>query len=317
MRERVNYLATVHSRVEVKIQAQTAGKVVRLPVAEGGRALAGEVIAELHSPELGDRQEKVNAELEKARTERDFVCEIYASDLKLVRAEALPRRQAETSGKNCAVAEAGLAAAAAGRKELDSLAAKTVETAPFTGMALQWLAEPGQNVMPGQPLLIFGNEELEARVQVSEMDIRRGIMAGLPVLVLLPERGESRLSVTSVAPQARGPGRSVEVRIDLPSELAEGLFHGMSLEVWFVLREEAAAVAVPRRALQSSGPDHFIFLVEDDQARRIKVEPGISEGGWVAVHPAPPDGAWVAVSGLETLSDGMDLFVVQEGVPGP
>lgn len=224
----------------------------------------------------------------------------------------MPRRQAETSGKNCSVAKAAVSAAEAAQRELDSMLAKTMESAPFNGMALRWLSETGQNVMPGQPLLIFGNEELEVRVQVSETDVARGIKPGTPVSVRFSGREESRLSVASVAPLAVGPGRSVEVKISIPPEMAGDLFHGMSLEVSFALQEADEAVTVPKRALRKSGPDHFIFIIEKDRARRVKVEPVFSDSGRVLVRPEPPEGALLVVSGLEALTDGMDVFVVME-----
>jgi hypothetical protein len=88
--------------------------------------------------------------------------------------------------------------------------------------------------------------------------------------------------------------------------------HGASVDVAFVLRQEAAAVAVPEAALRSTVDETTIFIVSDDTVEARRVVPGITDRGWVAVTPAPPVGARVAVTNLDVLRDEMKVYAVAE-----
>ncbi|MFO8071766.1 MAG: efflux RND transporter periplasmic adaptor subunit [Polyangia bacterium] len=307
---RIGYVGTVHSRREVKVRARTAGAVLSL-AGEGEVVSEGQTLARITAPEIAARASRMKAEVRRARTERGFTCESYETDRKLGEAGVLSSRQVAMSERACDAATAALAAARAGSREVGATRGKTSEQAPFGGLVLQWLVEPGQNVMPGTPLLILGGHELELRVQVAERDLERGVREGVPTSVRLG--GEShRLPVSTVAPMAVGPARASEVGIPLPGEPTPAPTHGTSARVDFLVAEVRGAVAVPDKALVEADGASVVFLVEDGRARQVAVTPGIHDRGLIEVKGELSVGASVAVSNQDLLRDGASVFAVRQ-----
>ncbi len=313
LRRSIAYVGTVHSRREVKVLAQTAGNVVAL-TGEGEVASKGQALAKIATPEADARLSRTEAEVERATTERDFLCRTFDTDQKLGAAGAISTTQVDMSRRACEAAGAALSAAEAGSREAGVGRSKRLETAPFAGRVLQWLVEPGQNVMPGTPLLFFGSHDRELRVAVAERDLARGVGAGTPVLVNF--QGKSfRVQVTSVAPVAVGLGRTVEVRAPLPDDAAFG--HGTSVRVDFVLAEVKGGLVVPDVALSRQGERSVVFVIAGERAQVVPVSPGISSQSFVAVQGDLAPGAHVAVSNLDLLKDGARVFAVASARAGP
>ncbi len=305
---KVSYVGTVHSRREVKVIAQIPGTVTWL-AAEGSTIRNGQVLARIAARETEARATRVDAEAQRATTERDFLCKTFDTDKRLGAAGVISKTKVDLSCKACDSANAALKAALAAVREARVGTSKTLEAAPFAGHVLRWLVESGQNVMPGTPLLLFGDHSLELRVQVAERDISKGVGPGSSALVQV--RGNStKLSITEVAPMATGPSRSVEVRIHFTGDMPASLGHGMSARVDLVLAEAADTLAIPESALWTSGGKTSVFLIDGDLARQVPVEPDIRDRGWVAVTGDVSDGVFVAVSNLDVLKDGIKIFPV-------
>ncbi len=303
----VAYVGTVHSRREVEVVARTAGRVIALS-GEGETVGAGRAVARIAVPEIKARVSRLEAELQRAETERDFLCDSFQRDQRLAETGAISKTQLDRSRRACENANAAVAAARAGRREIGAARGKSSETAPFAGRVLQWLAEPGQNVMPGSPLLVFGSHDLEVRAAVGERDLARGVRDGIPARVRLGEKA-LRLAVASVAPMATGPGRTTEVTVALPGDVGPG--HGTSVRVDFVVAEAAGAVAVPAAAIAESAAGSIVFVIEGGRARAVAVAPGIRDRGHIGVDGELAVGDMVAVSNLELLEDGSEVFAVR------
>lgn len=306
--QRIGYVGTVHSRREVKVLAQTAGAALSL-TREGESIREGQTLSRIAAPEIGPRTSRMNAEVIRAKTERDFLCETHETDQKLAASGIISKRQVDLSRKACDAASAALNAAQAGSREIGATQGKTSEQAPFDGLVLQWLVEPSQNVMPGSPLLLLGSHDLELRVQVGERDLERGVRKGVPAMVRLGGQVR-RLEVSTVAPLAIGPGRTSEVKIHLPEDLWASSAHGTSARVDFLVAEAPNSLAVPQRALTKTGGTDTVFIIDDGLARAVAVTPGIQDSGMVAVNGELAAGAWVAVSNLDLLQDGASTFAV-------
>lgn len=306
--QRISYVGTVHSQREVKVLAQTAGAVLSL-TPEGEIVREGSTVARITAPEISARSSRMEAEVERAQTERDFLCETYKTDRKLGEAGAITKRQVDMSKKACDAATAALNAARAGSREVVAVRGKNTEQAPFGGLVLQWLVEPGQNVMPGMPLLLFGSHNLEVRVKVAERDIEKGVRVNIPVLVRLG--GEAhRLQVSRIAPTATGLGRTFDVRIAIPNELSATMAQGTSIRIEFLVAEATNSIAISEKALTKINGTDAIFIIDDNRAREVKVIPGIRDRGLIEVKGEVTVGAWVAMSNLDLLKNGAHVFAV-------
>lgn len=296
MGRRLSYMGTVRAQQEVKVIAQVQGTVVDLPVEEGRRIHRGDVVARMDAPELA-------ATVDRLRVEQDYWCRRYEADRRLVAAEALSQEQMESSRRACLSARAAVS-------EAESRQARTVEISPMEGEVLRWFVEPGQSLMPGQPILLLGGDRLDIEVEVVEEDLRRGIAVGTRADVETLSGGRFSTEVYYVAPVGNGLTRTFTVKLPMPARYAENVRKGGSVRVDFVLVLHENVVAVPIGALADRENDPHVFLIQGERAIRQAVAPGIEEEGWVEVLFPWNDTDPVAVSYVDRLADSTSVFSV-------
>lgn len=296
----ISYIGTVYSRKEVKVIARIPGTVSELPFREGDAAEAGAILARIDAPEI-------RAQVERLTVDRDYWAKRYEADRRLVEKSALAPEQADAGERSLKTTEAALA-------EAGSQLQKTREKAPFGGTVLSLFMEPGQSVLPGQPILLFGSDAGELRVDVGEEDIRRGIRPGIATTIELESGNAVRTTVAEVSPAAKGQSRTFIVKIPLATS-SNGAFRvGTSLRVQFILESHEDALTVPSSAVVSEKTSSYVYLVNGEFAKKVTVEKGIEREGRIVV-----DFPWngqdkVAVSNLGSLREGARVFAVEAEV---
>lgn len=313
----VRYVGTVHSHNEIIVLARMAGRLAELPASEGQVIDQGEVIARIVAPETSARVDRLRAEVARLQRESEFVCSQADVDEQLSIKNAISRVAASASRLKCESARGGLAASKASLRESDVMATYAVEKAPFTGTILKWMTKPGENVMPGRPVLQMGDPSLEILVRVNEKDIAAGI--GLGTRVILEPDGKNSIitRVSEVAPLAVGRGRTVEVRIPLKRSTGEGFRHGQSVDVAFVIAEQADSKTVPIQAVVNRQGADGVFRVVDRKARWVAVKTSVNDRGVVAVEGALKPGDQIVTSNLDIVTDQMALWPVSEEGEAP
>jgi len=167
--------------------------------------------------------------------------------------------------------------------ELHTQKAKTTAESPFSGIVLDWLVRPGQNVMPGQPLLMIGDDNTEVRADVVEDDLRRGIREGSSVRIALSANLFHYTKVSKVSPISNSRSRVFNVTMALPAEFNDLSGRGSSALVEFISKSHEEVVAVPSEAIADRHSDPHIFLVSANIARKEKISLGIEQDGWIEV----------------------------------
>lgn len=299
-----SYLGTVRSTSRATVIARTSGTVIELPIPEGAPVTAGAVVAQLSSLDADARAQRVQAEVRRARAERDYLCDRAATDDGLQEVGVIPGAAADLGRKQCAAARQAVRASEAQRREVNVVADRAVEEAPLDGTVLEWLVQPGEHVMPGRPLVHIGGVALELTVPLTEGDIARGAGVGTQATVSTRDGASHESEIIAMAPKAHGPGRTVQATLRLPAPLADGAYNGMSVDVALVLERVDDAVAVPPDALLTDGDGVALFVVRGDRVERRQVTPGLRAGGWVTVSPPPAADSRVVVGNLRGLADG-------------
>lgn len=296
--EAIEYLGTVHAVHEVPINARIQGTVVQIPRNEGEVVIAGDILVRLSAPHL-------DSALERLRADDNYWSLRLDEDLRLAENGSIPLEQVKSSRRSAKVARAALS-------EAETMLTWATERSPFEGVILEWRAEPGQHVMPGQPLLLIGDNDFEFHVPVLEEDLRRGIRRHTPAMIEMYDGQVLMSEVTEVGAIAMTMTRSFSVTVSVPAGHEAGFRIGESIPVRFLLSESESVATVPAYALAGGEADPHVFLIEDGRARRWTVEPGIAEKGRVAIAPTLPPTAQVAVSNLDELEDGVAVFSVPD-----
>lgn len=327
----------VQSRTSAVLAARILAPVRDVRVAPGDRVRAGQVLVVLDSADLDANARSASAAA--AAAEQEVVAtaadeESAQAALTLARAahariERLHGRKSATPHEldeataalrraeaNAAAATARARAARAGldraRAATDAAATTrsfTTVTAPFTGVVVEKLVEPGNMAAPGTPLLrIEDPRAFRLEVTVDESRAPQ-ISPGQKVDVQLdPGPPGSTASVEGtvdeIARAVSADTRAFLVKIALPP--IEGLrsgrygharFHGTSKQ----------ALTLPEGALVRQGQVTSVFVVDGERARlRLvnvsgrEVLAGLSPGEVVVVNPPADlvDGRRIATGGV-------------------
>lgn len=300
--ERIDYLGQVHATLEIQTLSQLQGSIVSIIATDGERVRKGTELVRLSVPDL-------EAAVERLRAERDYWCQRHAEDERLLERNAVPADQVKASQRACASAEAAL-------REAESRRAKAVEYAPFDGIILRRFAEAGQNVMPGQPLLLIGNNEREIRVDVVEEDLRRGITVGMKAMLSINGTRQLPAIVSEISATSAPKSRTYTVTLRSEELRQLDARHGTSAPVSFLIRSKDSTLAVPADAIADREGDPHVFLLRNGRAYRQDVQPGIEDGDWVEVALAWNGSDAVAVSNLGSLKDDVAVFPVRRGEAG-
>ncbi|MBD3225659.1 MAG: efflux RND transporter periplasmic adaptor subunit [Caldithrix sp.] len=299
MRKELQYLGTVHAEREIKVLAQVQGTLQKLPFEEGQRIQTGDLIAEIFAPDI-------RATVNRLQADKQYWHNRYKSDQRLAAKEAIAEEQLKGSVRAFKSASAAL-------EEAKARLAKTREHAPINGTVLEWFLEPGQHVMPGQPLLIIGDGIREIHVQVVENDIKKGINPGQKVLVDDGQHGHLRGQVSEIAPRALGISRTFDVTIRLLNRENFNLPIGASVDVNFILKETKQVPVLPARAILHQNNRNYIFAIKDSVAVKTPVKTGIRSEGMIGLSFTSMAPDYVAVSNLNHLEEGWRVYPVMVG----
>jgi cobalt-zinc-cadmium efflux system membrane fusion protein len=297
----------------VRVFPPVAGRIVSLKTSVGSRVKAGDVLAEISSPDFGQAQSdaaRAAADLAVAERTRDRAA-------RLVSHGAAPRKDLDAAGADLARARAeasrtsarlarwggdvtGLSDPAHGPDQLFRLAA------PLPGIVVERNANPGQEARPDSPVPLFvvtGLRTLWAFLDVTERDLA-SLTAGDRLVIrssAFPGRAfGGRLTLVG---DALDPAtRTVRARGTVDN--SQGLLKAeMYVTVEVAARTATPAIVVSARAVLTNGTGRFCFVENGPQRfRKARVEVGPERDGKVPVLSGLSEGARVVTDGSLLLS---------------
>ncbi len=280
-----HYLARVESRHRIGVMARGALRVEEVPVDEGDRIKKGQVILQLDASQAKAALERAKANLESAKENLAF----WEKELK--RAEylfsqgAIPEAERDKVKNSYAQAKARMASA---QKEVERQEAEmrylTIRS-PITGVVIKRLADPGDMVGPGKPIVILADDSRLRLVFEAPQEDLPDLREGEDVSFRLKDE-EHKAKVSRVFP-ALEPSRTVRVEVDLEED--PGLRLGQTVPVDVVVEKKDSAVLLPRSSLMRTTEGGWqVFLVKEGVVHRRPVELGIEGDGWVEVKGVSP-----------------------------
>jgi RND family efflux transporter MFP subunit len=297
-------VGTVRAEATGVIAARTMGTVISFKVREGDRVKQGDLLLVIGDAQLRDRIQQAEAAEREAREavkaataakeaasaradiagttlkrQQSLVAQNVGPQQNLDQAAAAQREAAASRSqaeKSIQAAEARLAQAEAAVRIVK---ADNAVLAPYDGVVIARLIQPGSLANPGAPLLTL--EKTEAfRADVSVPDSLAGkIKAGDALRIAVPDAAPEPFAakVLAVEPTADPKTRTFIVQVKLP-EVA-GLRSGLFVRA-YIPTGTAKTVLAPETALVRYGQLIGLFVLDNEQRARFRlVRPGaIAEG---------------------------------------
>lgn len=301
--------------VRAKRRAQPAflqpGYLAERLVARGDQVAAGQPLAILANPGLVPALDAARARIRElderlVQLEAEYQRAVKLHERNLVPTEQLDRALAARNATRAARDQA-VAAAAEAREQV----AEATLRAPFDAVVGDLLAEPGDFVLAGQPVMVLsGTGALEVEVSLPE-GLRENLRIGLPVEARSLASGQAVRGEVRELGVARA-GRLAPAVIELPGPdvAAAGWSPGLSVQVTFP-QAQVEALAVPLSAIVDPGTGRTrVYKVVDGRAQVTTVEIGRPLGNRVEVRGALAAGDEVIVAGHHQLLDGDQLRIL-------
>ena len=313
--EAVEATGTVRAALSAQLSSQVMGTITRVNVHEGDRVRRGEVLVSIDETQQQAAFAGANAGLRASQES------IAAADADYALAESTMKRyqmlydrksvspqEYDEMKTRLAAAKARRDAAHAGREQAEAGLSQagtamsfTKVRAPFDGLVIAKLAEPGAMATPGMPLLTVEDPSrfrLEATVDESKIG---AVRLGESVPVVIDALGEQPIEakVTQIVPAADPGSRTFTVKIDLPAnpQMRTGLFGRARFA-----RGQHDAIAVPKTAVLSRGQLQAVYVVGDDRlvslryvtlgptsADLVEVLSGLQSGDRIVARPGDRD----------------------------
>jgi len=174
--------------------------------------------------------------------------------------------------------------------EIDVHLSDTKAVAPFRGVIVKKLVEAGDNVQPGQPLLVFANNtHLSVEVNIP-VNLMIGIQKGAIYRARLADKAPIQVRVAQVFPVANNEQHTVKVKFDLPIGVPAA--PGMYAEVLVknASSQNQAFPIIPKSAIIKRGSLPAVYTVNP---KNHQVEMKI-----VRIGKSASNGAYIVLSGV-------------------
>lgn len=311
------YTGDVRARHEADIGFRVGGKLIERKVDMGARVRPGMVLARLDPEDARLAQQAAaarvaaaEADLALARSEYERVENLRSRNF--VSASALDARRSAREA-----AEAGLRQARADLAVAQNQAGYASLTVAHEGVVTATLAEAGQVVSAGQPVIRVARlDEREVLVHVPESRVAE-LRPGAPAQVRSWAGGDRvhEGRVREIAPAADPATRSYAVRVSVRSP-GENLPLGATASVAFALPGAHMQTLLPLTAVTRTDERATAWIVDEaSRVQPVAVETGEFREDGVVVRAGLPAGAKVVLTGVHRLVAGETVRVVEEDAP--
>ncbi len=294
-REVFEYSATLKPFREANLGATIPGKVEKIRIPKGGFAKEGDIVVEMSAEVL------LMAQIEKDAIEKDYN-----------RVARLREKGSVTQQDYDHV----LAKYEASKSKVELFENNTRIKAPFSGIIAEYLVKEGENFMfsPGLELGLSHTSGIVRLVQinpliasfnVNEKDIRH-FRKGMNAEIWLDAFPGNTFNaeIIQIGPMISTLSRTAEVQVQLPNndgKLMPGMFARVKVEL-----PGDTLVFVPRHAVIEVDNGFFVWVVENNIAKKKIVVPVLTKHGFTAIENIAA-GEKVVVAGINRLSEGIKV----------
>ncbi len=292
----VELTGSVLSKKNVSISAETAGRILEVPVLEGMRVGAGQLLARIDAESIERNIEEMESSLELATTIYQKQARLWDQKIgtEIQYLEAKTRKEG---------LEKSLAAM---KTQLD----KALVKAPFSGTVESVDVRIGELVQPGMPMFQFvGESDLFIQADVSESFV--GVLSkGDSVEVEFPSIGKTlKTRVSAVGGIINPNNRTFKVEVFLPNlvEVKPNMISILKINDY----QNKESVIVPAHLILADNKGDYVFIVENGTAKKKYVTRGMTYEGETEIKEGLTGTETIIDKGFREVGDNFSVTVSQ------
>ncbi|GAB3233856.1 efflux RND transporter periplasmic adaptor subunit [Algoriphagus aestuariicola] len=292
----VEVTGSVLSKKNVSISSETAGRILEVPVLEGMRVGAGQLLARIDAESIERNIEEMESSLELATTIYQKQARLWDQKIgtEIQYLEAKTRKEG---------LEKSLAAM---KTQLD----KALVKAPFSGTVESVDVRIGELVQPGMPMFQFvGESDLFIQADVSESFV--GVLSkGDSVEVEFPSIGKTlKTRVSAVGGIINPNNRTFKVEVFLPNlvEVKPNMISILKINDY----QNKESVIVPAHLILADNKGDYVFIVENGTAKKKYVTRGMTYEGETEIKEGLNGTETIIDKGFREVGDNFSVTVSQ------
>ena len=295
------YSGEIRARREAQLGFRTGGKIVERLVDAGARVRAGQALMRLDPGDTGLQLGSTEAQYQLAEADAKRYRELRSKGF--VSQAALDAREAALK---VAAAQAGLARNQSGYTTLH---------ADRAGVIAAVLAEAGQVVAAGQPVLRLAPDgEREVAIALPESQLAK-LEVGAAAEITLLAAGAAPLAgrLRELSPAADPASRTYAARVTLTQHGPEVAL-GMTARVRFTTDKKSDSLLIPLSAVFQQDKQAAVWIVASDRTvslRQIEVAAYRDDGAVIAGGLAA--GERIVSNGVHRLAPGEKIRIIESG----
>jgi len=299
--------AMVEAKFVATIKTESRG-IVKEIVEVGSMIEKGDVIAHLIDSQVRHRRDELNGAVKGSQAKLTFLESENARLNGLIEKKLISNSELEQNKSDFISARNDLIQAKARLKQYLDQVKKLKVKAPYDGIVMQQLSQPGQLLNAGDDVLEF--------MQANNLE----------VIVNIPFKYKSQIKTSAVwqietsdgqlidakikrfIPAATGQSHTIEVHLTVS---ADNLWSGEAVNVLVPTQSKKMVIAVPRDALVIRKSGAFVYTVVADKSHKVDVITGMAQGDLIEVKGLLSSGDSVIIRGNERLRNEQNVQVIE------
>jgi RND family efflux transporter MFP subunit len=294
---------TLRAYIDAPIYARVSGYLKRWYVDIGAHVKAGQVLAEIETPELDQQLLQAQADLATSRANERLSATTTARWAKMLAADSVAQQEADEKAGDYEAKKAIVAAAEANVARLQATASFKKIVAPFSGVVTARRTDVGALINAGagtgQELFRVADTQ-KARIYVDvPQSYTAALHVGTQAVLRVPEKPGETFAAAVTDTSASISENSRTMLVQLEADNANGaLLPGSYVDVAFKLATQQGVLRLPISALlfrrhglevATLGPDDKVLLKQvalgRDYGTEIEVTTGIASSDRVIDNP--------------------------------
>ncbi len=293
--------AAVEPNRIVKVAAEVAGGIEKIPPKEGCVVQSGDVLVQLNTDLI-----KPQVEIAKAQYSRDKIQ--YDRIAALIKTDAASRNDLDDATTKLATSQAQL-------QEVQARLTRTRIVAPMTGVLNNLPVEEGEYVQAGMPVAeVVETDPVKVVVQVPERDIPY-FSPGQKAEILADLKGQEQSAtgtITFISEVADQQTRCTRLEITVSNKVGS-LRSGQIVRARMTRRVLEDVIMIPLLTVIPMEDGKAVYVVESGQAQRRTIGLGMLKGDRVQVTGGLKPGDQIIISGHRFVAPGQKVKVVPLG----